>query len=146
LLSILVDHECSPFTVYSGIQQTGAGTIGADRPDRDWVTGPIERRQFNPTARRFFGGREQRKLLCHSIGIAGGTGPNSGALWNARRNTFAARHNYDFDFALVKTTPIGHRESGLEASGSAIRAELLICLTSSTWDYLRTSSRAQGLA
>jgi hypothetical protein len=34
LLSISTITSGSPFTVYSGIQQTGAGTIGADRPDQ----------------------------------------------------------------------------------------------------------------
>jgi len=34
LLSISTIMSGSPFTVYSGIQQTGAGTIGADRPDQ----------------------------------------------------------------------------------------------------------------
>ena len=34
LLSISTITGGSPFTVYSGIQQTGAGTIGADRPDQ----------------------------------------------------------------------------------------------------------------
>src|SRR5580700_10920580 len=33
-LSISTITSGSPFTVYSGIQQTGAGTIGADRPDQ----------------------------------------------------------------------------------------------------------------
>lgn len=34
LLSISTITSGSPFTVYSGIQQTGYGTIGADRPDQ----------------------------------------------------------------------------------------------------------------
>src|SRR4029077_7938461 len=34
LLGISTISRGSPFTVYSGIQQTGAGTIGADRPDQ----------------------------------------------------------------------------------------------------------------
>src|SRR6202522_1429112 len=34
LLSISTITSGAPFTIYSGIQQTGAGTIGADRPDQ----------------------------------------------------------------------------------------------------------------
>jgi hypothetical protein len=37
---------------------------------------------------------------------------------------FAARHITDFDFALIKTTPIGHRESGLERADLQFRGEL----------------------
>jgi len=40
------------------------------------------------------------------------------------RNTFRGPAYYDFDFALVKTTPIGHRESGLERADLQFRAEL----------------------
>src|SRR5256884_8568341 len=62
--------------------------------------------------------------LFRSIGIAGGTGPNSGRFGTLGRNTFRGPAYYDFDFALVKTTPIGHRESGLERADLQFRAEL----------------------
>jgi hypothetical protein len=39
------------------------------------------------------------------------------------RNTFRGPAYYDFDFALIKTTPIGHRESGLERADLQFRAE-----------------------
>ncbi|MGA9551388.1 MAG: hypothetical protein WBR30_04005, partial [Candidatus Sulfotelmatobacter sp.] len=56
--------------------------------------------------------------------IAGGTGPNSGHFGTLGRNTFRGPAYYDFDFALIKTTPIGHRESGLERVDLQFRAEL----------------------
>src|SRR5437868_13430978 len=58
------------------------------------------------------------------IGIAGGTGPNSGRFGTHGRNTLRGPAYYDFDFALIKTTPIGHRESGSERADLQFRAEL----------------------
>ena len=127
LLSISTITGGSPFTVYSGIQQTGAGTIGADRPDRDRNTGALERGQLWPTARRLFwtGRGQRRSFFSIPIGIAGGTGPNSGRFGTLGRNTFRGPAYYDFDFALIKTTPIGHRESGLpERADLQFRGEL----------------------
>jgi hypothetical protein len=49
---------------------------------------------------------------------------NSGRFGTLGRNTFRGPAYYDFDFALVKTTPIGHRESGLERADLQFRAEL----------------------
>jgi hypothetical protein len=56
--------------------------------------------------------------------MAGGTGPNSGRFGTLARNTLRGPAYYDFDFALIKTTPIGHRESGLERADLQFRAEL----------------------
>jgi len=49
---------------------------------------------------------------------------NPGALGTLGRNTLRGPAYYDFDFALIKTTPIGHRESGLERADLQFRAEL----------------------
>ena len=124
-LSISTITSGSPFTVYSGIQQTGAGTIGADRPDQ--IETPDLSSAGSSTRSRddYFGrGANNASFFSIPIGIAGGTGPNSGLFGTLGRNTFRGPAYYDFDFALIKTTPIGRRESGLERSDLQFRAEL----------------------
>jgi Carboxypeptidase regulatory-like domain len=125
LLSISTITSGSPFTVYSGIQQTGAGTIGADRPDQ--IGTPDLSTAGSSTRPRddYFGrAANNESFFSIPIGIAGGTGPNSGRFGTLGRNTFRGPAYYDFDFALIKTTPIGHRESGLERADLQFRAEL----------------------
>ncbi len=125
LLSITTITSGSPFTVYSGIQQTGAGTIGADRPDQ--IGTPDLSSAGGSTRPRddYFGrGANNASFFSIPVGIAGGTGPNSGRFGTLGRNTFRGPAYYDFDFALIKTTPIGHRESGLERADVQFRAEL----------------------
>jgi hypothetical protein len=125
LLSISTITSGSPFTVYSGIQQTGAGTIGADRPDQ--IETPDLSSAGSSTRPRddYFGrGANNASFFAIPVGIAGGTGPNSGRFGTLGRNTFRGPAYYDFDFALIKTTPIGHRESGLERADLQFRAEL----------------------
>jgi hypothetical protein len=124
LLSISSITGGSPFTVYSGIQQTGAGTIGADRPDQigkpDLSTVGSSMRPRDD----YFGlGANNANFFSVPIGIAGGTGPNSGRFGTLGRNTFRGPAYYDFDFALIKTTPIGHRESGMERADLQFRGE-----------------------
>ena len=125
LLSISTITSGSPFTVYSGIQQTGAGTIGADRPDQ--IGTPDLSSAGSSTRPRddYFGlGANNASFFSIPIGIAGGTGPNSGRFGTLGRNTFRGPAYYDFDFALIKTTPIGRRENGLERADLQFRAEL----------------------
>jgi len=77
----------SGFAVYGlfGYPADGRGNDWRGPAGPDWVTGPIERRQFNPTARRlFWAGREQRKLLCHSDRDRRWNWAKLRALWNAR--------------------------------------------------------------
>ena len=120
LLSISSITSGSPFTVYSGIQQTGAGTIGTDRPDQIRLPDLSSAGSSTRPRDDYFGrGANNVSFFAIPIGIAGGTGPNSGRFGTLGRNTFRGPAFYDFDFALVKTTPIGHRES-FGASGSAI--------------------------
>ena len=124
LLCISTITSGSPFTVYSGIQQTGAGTVGADRPDQvgtpDLSTAGNSRRPRDD----YFGlGANNGSFFSIPIDIAGGTGPNSGRFGTLGRNTFRGPAYYDFDFALIKTTPIGHRESGLERADLQFRGE-----------------------
>jgi Carboxypeptidase regulatory-like domain len=124
LLSISTLTSGSPFTVYSGIQQTGAGTIGADRPDQ--IETPDLSTAGSSTRPRddYFGlGPNNANFFSIPIGIAGGTGPNSGRFGTLGRNTFRGPAYYEFDFSLIKTTPIGHRESGLERADLQFRGE-----------------------
>ncbi|MFZ0661540.1 MAG: TonB-dependent receptor [Acidobacteriaceae bacterium] len=125
LLSISTITSGSPFTVYSGIQQTGAGTDGSDRPDQ--IAKPQLSTAHSSSRPRddYFGrGADNQSFFSIPIGIAGGTGPNSGRYGTLGRNTFFGPAYYDFDFALIKSTPIGHRASGVERADLQFRTEL----------------------
>jgi hypothetical protein len=124
LLSISTITSGSPFTVYSGIQQTGAGTNGTDRPDQ--IATPQLSTAHSSTRRRedYFGlGTNNSSFFSIPIGIPGGTGPNSGRFGTLGRNTFFGPAYYDFDYALIKSTPFGHRPSGVERGDIQFRAE-----------------------
>jgi hypothetical protein len=124
LLSISSISSGSPFSVYSGIQQTGYGTSGADRPDQ--VGKPQLSTAHSSMRRRedYFGkGAENASYFSIPIGIPGGSGPNSGRFGTLGRNTFRGPAYYNFDFSLIKTTPMGRRRSGLETADLQFRAE-----------------------
>jgi hypothetical protein len=124
LLSISTLTTGSPFTIYSGIQQTGYGTVGADRPDQ--IGKPTLSTAHSSTRPRYdyFGmGANNTSFFSIPINIAGGSGPNSGRFGNLGRNTFRGPAYYDFDYALIKTTPFGHRASGLERADVQFRGE-----------------------
>jgi hypothetical protein len=97
----------SPFTVYSGIQQTGAGSGGADRPD------PIGRPVFSTsrtTREDYFGrGADNASYFSIPINVPGGTGPNQGVFGTLGRNTFRGPGFHNFDIAIIKDTPFGRR-------------------------------------
>ncbi len=122
LLSISSISSGSPFTVYSGIQQTGAGSNGVDRPNQ--IAGP-----HLSTARAvrqdYFGHGVNNATDYFSIPIhvAGGTGPNQGVFGTLGRNTFRGPAYYNYDFALIKSTPFGRRLSGAELVSLQYRAE-----------------------
>ncbi len=97
----------SPFSVYSGVQQTGAGDGGTDRPDQ------VGRPHFS-TSRAvredYFGlGANNASYFDIPINVTGGTGPNQGVFGTLGRDTFRGPGFHDFDFALIKDTPFGHR-------------------------------------
>jgi len=99
-----------PFTVYSGVQQTGAGASGADRPDR--VTMPnLTTSGLNPAD--YFGrGAGNASFFSIPINLPGGTGPNQGYFGTLGRNTFRGPGYRNFDIALIKDTPFGNRGGG----------------------------------
>ena len=122
LLSISSISSGSPFTAYSGIQQTGYGAGGVDRPDQ------IAKPHLS-TARKvredYFGhgGDNGVDFFSIPIHIAGGSGPNQGRFGTLGRNTFRGPAFYNFDFALIKDTPFGRRKSGAERMDWQFRAE-----------------------
>jgi hypothetical protein len=122
LLSISSISSGSPFTVLSGIQQTGYGSNNADRPDQ------IAKPQLS-TARKvredYFGhgGDNGVDFFSAPVHLAGGTGPNEGRFGTLGRNTFRGPAFYNFDFAMIKDTPIGRRASGAERVDVQFRSE-----------------------
>ena len=122
LLSISSISTGAPFTVFSGVQQTGAGADGTDRPDQ------IARPHLS-TARKtredYFGKGDDNASTYFSIPInlSGGTGPNSGRFGKLGRNSFRGPAYYNFDFAFIKDTPFGRRASGAERVDLQFRSE-----------------------
>lgn len=122
LLSISSISSGSPFTVYSGIQQTGYGSNGVDRPDQ------IAKPHLS-TARKdrqdYFGqgANNAASFFSIPIDIPGGTGPNQGRFGTLGRNSFRGPAFYNFDFALIKDTPFGRRKSGAEGVDLQFRSE-----------------------
>lgn len=110
----------SPFTVYSGIQQTGVGSMGTDRPDRigmpDFSTGRTVREDY------FGRGANNASFFNIPINVAGGTGPNHGVFGTLGRNTFRGPGLRNFDIALIKDTPLLER-GGATAASLQFRAE-----------------------
>ena len=97
----------SPFTVFSGIQQTGAGLGGGDRPD---LTSKPHLSTGGTVRADYFGlGANNKSLFSVPIQVPGGTGPNQGRFGSLGRNTFRGPGYHDFDIALIKDTPFGHR-------------------------------------
>jgi len=121
LLSISSINSGPPFTVYSGIQQTGAGSNGADRPDQIAKPHLSSARKVRED---YFGrGKDNASFFFVPVNLSGGTGPNSGRFGTLGRNTFRGPAYYNYDFALIKDTPFGTRPSGSEMMDLQFRAE-----------------------
>ncbi len=104
----------TPFTIYSGIQQTGVGSMGADRPDQIGTPALSTSRTVRED---YFGlGANNASYFSIPIGVPGGTGPNSGVFGTLGRNTFRGPGLHNFDFALIKDTPLLERAGGARAS------------------------------
>jgi hypothetical protein len=109
-----------PFTVYSGVQQTGTGSNGTDRPDQiaapDFSTNRGVREDY-------FGRASQNASFFYiPINLPGGTGPNHGMFGALGRNTFRGPALRNVDMALIKDTPIGSRAKR-EVASVQFRAE-----------------------
>jgi hypothetical protein len=93
--------------VFSGVQQTGVGLGGADRPDQ--VAKPML--STNRTIREdYFGrGTDNGSFFSLAVGVPGGTGPNFGRFGALGRDTFRGPGYKDFDISLIKDTSFGRR-------------------------------------
>jgi hypothetical protein len=124
ILNITTLNSGSPFSVYSGIQQTGVGSAGADRPDEigrpNFSTGRTVREDY------FGRGAGNTSFFSIPIGVPGGTGPNQGRFGTLGRNTFRGPAFYDLDAALIKDTSLGTR-AGSEPAILEFRAEFFNC-------------------
>jgi len=121
LLSISSISSGSPFTVYSGVQQTGYGSNGVDRPDQ--IGKPVLSTARENRQDYFGRGEENPSFFSIPVNIPGGSGPNEGRFGTLGRNTFRGPAYYDYDFAMIKDTPFGVRKSGLELVDLQFRAE-----------------------
>ncbi len=120
LLSVSTLLSGAPFTVYSGVQQTGVGSNGVDRPDQlaqpDLSTSRKVREDY-------FGlGPDNASFFTIPIDVPGGSGPNQGVFGTLGRDTFRGPALYNFDFALIKDTPLATR-AGRELTDIQFRAE-----------------------
>ena len=121
LLSISSISSGVPFTVYSGIQQTGVGSNGVDRPDQ---IGKPHLSTARAKREDYFGlGEQNASYFSIPIHLNDGTGPNSGRFGALGRNSFRGPAFYDFDFSLIKDTPIGRRSNGSELTVLQFRSE-----------------------
>jgi hypothetical protein len=121
VLNITTLTTGSPFTVFSGVQQTGAGLGGGDRPDL--VSMP--HLSINRAVRADYfglGAAGNRSFFYLPVNVPGGTGPNRGRFGTLGRNTFRGPAYHDFDFAIIKDTPFGHRGNA-ELATLEFRAE-----------------------
>jgi hypothetical protein len=120
LLNITTLTSGPPFSVFSGVEQTGFGAGGGDRPDQAGVPVFSTRRKVRED---YFGqGANNGSFFSIPINVPGGSGPNQGRFGSLGRNTFRGPAYYNFDFALVKDTAFGHRSQG-EAATLQFRAE-----------------------
>jgi hypothetical protein len=121
LLSISSIASGSPFTVFSGEQQTGYGSNGVDRPDQIGKPNLSTARQNRAD---YFGrGLDNSNYFYIPTSIPGGSGPNQGRFGTLGRNTFRGPAYYDYDFALIKDTAFGERKSGVELVDLQFRSE-----------------------
>ncbi|HEY8715348.1 MAG TPA: TonB-dependent receptor [Candidatus Acidoferrum sp.] len=97
-----------PFTVYSGIQQTGFGAGGTDRPD---LAASPDLSTSRHIREDYFGrGADNSSFFEIPINVPGGTGPNHGRFGTLGRSTFRSPGFHNLDMALIKDTPFGHRD------------------------------------
>lgn len=90
----------SPFTVNSGVVQTGFGQTYGDRPDQ--IAAPVL--TTSRTVREDYFGRGSGNASFFHIPtqVPGGSGPNQGRLGTLGRNTFRGPGTHGIDLALVK--------------------------------------------
>jgi len=96
-----------PFTIYSGIQQTGEGAGGADRPNLiampAFSTSRLVREDY------FGRGANNSSFFFIPTNVPGGTGPNQGTFGTLGRDTLRGPGFHNLDMSLIKDTPFGKR-------------------------------------
>lgn len=119
-LNITTLTSGSPFSVYSGIQQTGVGAGGTDRPD---LVSMPDFSTSRPVREDYFGrGAANNSFFQIPINVPGGTGPNQGVFGTLGRDAFRGPGFRQFDMALIKDTAFGRRANG-ELANLQFRAE-----------------------
>jgi hypothetical protein len=115
LFGLAIFTSGSPFTVYSGVQQTGAGSNNADRPDQIGV--PVL--STSRTVREdYFGlGAENASFFSIPIDVPGGSGPDQGRFGTLGRNTFRGPAFHNFDVSVIKETPLFREALKLQFRG-----------------------------
>ena len=109
-----------PFTVYSGVQQTGVGSNSTDRPDQVGVPDLSTSRTVRED---YFGlGNNNVSFFSVPINVPGGTGPTHGRFGTLGRNTFRGPALHNLDMALIKDTPLKVGARG-ELASLQFRAE-----------------------
>jgi hypothetical protein len=111
LLSISTITSGAPFTIYSGVQQTGAGANGVDRPDQ--IATPIL--STSRKIREDYFGLGENNASFFSI--------PAGSFGTLGRDTFRGPAFHNFDFALIKNTTLATRARGGELAVLQFRAE-----------------------
>jgi Carboxypeptidase regulatory-like domain/TonB-dependent Receptor Plug Domain len=107
LMGISILTSGSPFSILSGVQQTGLGSDGADRPDQ---AGQPVLSTSRTVREDYFGlGANNPSFFSIPLNVPGGTGPNQGRLGTLGRNTFRGPGYRNFDFALMKDIPLASR-------------------------------------
>jgi Carboxypeptidase regulatory-like domain/TonB dependent receptor-like, beta-barrel len=109
-----------PFSVFSGIQQTAAGTFNADRPDQR--SEPVFSTSRKIQEDYFGRGANNASYFQIPVDVPGGSGPNQGVFGTLGRDTYRGPGYTDFDVALIKDTPLGHH-AGHEAATLEFRSE-----------------------
>jgi hypothetical protein len=107
VLNITTVTSGPPFSVYSGVQQTGVGAGGTDRPD---LVSMPDFSTSRATREDYFGlGANNSSFFSIPVNVPGGTGPNRGRFGALGRDTFRGPGFRNFDVALIKDTPFGRR-------------------------------------
>jgi hypothetical protein len=94
--------------------------MGTDRPDQ--IGTPVLSTSRTDREDYFGAGANNASYFSIPVGVPGGTGPNSGVFGTLGRNTFRGPGLHDFDFALIKDTPLFER-GGTPRASLQFRAE-----------------------
>jgi hypothetical protein len=104
VFSVVSMYTGLPFTILSGVQQTGAGATWSDRPDQ--VGRPVLSTSRTVREDYFGQGAANASFFSVPIGLPGGSGPNQGRFGTLGRNTFCGPAYHNFDIALIKDTAL----------------------------------------